>query len=68
MRSTKILSMGNRLVLAPNLQIGKNQVVNYSYLKPCQFFVDLSILRSICTKPTLGSDHQHFSQTDPLGA
>lgn len=31
MRSTKILSMENRMVVLPNSQIGKNQVVNYNY-------------------------------------
>ena len=34
MRSTKILSMENRMVVLPNSQIGKNQVINYSYPDP----------------------------------
>jgi len=34
MRSTKILSVENRMVVVPNSQIGKNQVVNYSYPDP----------------------------------
>lgn len=34
MRSTKILSMENRMVVLPNSLIGKNQVINYSYPDP----------------------------------
>ena len=30
-RSTRILTWDNRLVIVPNSQIGKNQIVNYSY-------------------------------------
>jgi len=37
MRSTKILSVENRMVVVPNSQIGKNQVVNYSYPDPAYF-------------------------------
>jgi small-conductance mechanosensitive channel len=37
MRSTKILSMENRMVVIPNSLIGKNQVVNYSYPDPSYF-------------------------------
>jgi len=37
MRSTKILSVKNRMVLVPNSQIGKNQLVNYSYPDPSYF-------------------------------
>jgi len=37
MRSTKILSMENRMVVLPNSLIGKNQVVNYSYPDPSYF-------------------------------
>jgi small-conductance mechanosensitive channel len=33
-RSTRILTWDNRLVIIPNSQIGKNQVVNYSYPDP----------------------------------
>jgi small-conductance mechanosensitive channel len=33
-RSTRILTWDNRLVIVPNSQIGKNQVVNYSYPDP----------------------------------
>ena len=34
MRSTKILSMENRMVVLPNSQIGKQQIINYSYPDP----------------------------------
>lgn len=37
MRSTKILSMENRMVVLPNSLIGKDQVVNYSYPDPSYF-------------------------------
>jgi len=37
MRSTKILSVENRMVVLPNSLIGKNQVVNYSYPDPSLF-------------------------------
>jgi MscS family membrane protein len=37
MRSTKILSMENRMVVLPNSVIGKNQVINYSYPDPSYF-------------------------------
>jgi small-conductance mechanosensitive channel len=37
MRSTKILSVENRMVVIPNSQIGINQVVNYSYPDPSYF-------------------------------
>jgi len=37
MRSTRILSMENRMVVVPNSLIGKNQVVNYSYPDPSYF-------------------------------
>jgi len=44
MRSTKILSVENRLVVIPNSQIGKNQVVNYSYPDPSFFiFIDVRV-------------------------
>jgi small-conductance mechanosensitive channel len=34
MRSTKILSMENRMVVLPNSEIGKSQIINYSYPDP----------------------------------
>ena len=37
MRSTKILSVENRMVVVPKSQIGKNQVINYSYPDPSYF-------------------------------
>jgi small-conductance mechanosensitive channel len=37
MRSTKILSMENRMVVLPNSLIGKNQIINYSYPDPSYF-------------------------------
>jgi len=37
MRSTKIISMENRMVVLPNSVIGKDQVVNYSYPDPSYF-------------------------------
>lgn len=37
MRSTKILSIENRMVVLPNSLIGKNQVINYSYPDPSYF-------------------------------
>ena len=37
MRSTRILSMENRMVVIPNSLVGKNQVVNYSYPDPSYF-------------------------------
>lgn len=37
MRSTRILSAENRMVVIPNSQIGKNQIVNYSYPDPSYF-------------------------------
>jgi len=37
MRSTKILSMENRMVVLPNSLIGKNQIINYSYPNPSYF-------------------------------
>ena len=44
MRSTKILSVENRMVVIPNSQIGKNQVVNYSYPDPSFFiFIDVRV-------------------------
>ncbi len=30
MRSTRIITLDNRMVIVPNSQIGKNQVVNYT--------------------------------------
>jgi len=37
MRSTKILSIENRMVVLPNSLIGKNEIVNYSYPDPSYF-------------------------------
>jgi len=37
MRSTRILTLNNRLVIVPNSQIGKNQIVNYSYPDPSYY-------------------------------
>jgi small-conductance mechanosensitive channel len=34
MRSTKLLSMENRMVVLPNALMGKYQVINYSYPDP----------------------------------
>jgi MscS family membrane protein len=34
MRSTRILTLNNRMVIVPNSQMGKNQVINYSYPDP----------------------------------
>lgn len=39
MRSTKIRSVENRMVILPNSQIGKNEIVNYSYRNPAYFDV-----------------------------
>jgi len=37
MRSTKIRSVENRMVVLPNSQIGKTEIVNYSYHDPSYF-------------------------------
>jgi len=37
MRSTKILSVEKRMVVIPNSQIGKNEIINYSYPDPTYF-------------------------------
>jgi len=37
MRSTKILSIENRMVVLPNSVIGKSQIINYSYPDPSYF-------------------------------
>jgi len=37
MRSTKIRSVENRMVVLPNSQIGKNEIINYSYQDPSYF-------------------------------
>lgn len=34
MRSTKVLTIENRMVVVPNSQIAKNQIVNYNYPEP----------------------------------
>ncbi len=37
MRSTKILTLDNRMVIVPNSQVGKEQIVNYSYPDPSYY-------------------------------
>ena len=37
MRSTKVLTLNNRMVIVPNSQIGKDQIVNYSYPDPSYY-------------------------------
>ena len=37
MRSTKILTLDNRMVIVPNSQVGKDQIVNYSYPDPSYY-------------------------------
>jgi small-conductance mechanosensitive channel len=37
MRSTKILTLNNRMMIVPNSQIGKDQIVNYSYPDPSYY-------------------------------
>lgn len=37
MRSTRILTLNNRLVIVPNSQIGKDQIINYSYPDPSYY-------------------------------
>jgi len=37
MRSTKILSVENRMVVIPNSLVGKNEIINYSYPDPSYF-------------------------------
>jgi len=37
MRSTKVLTIDNRMLIVPNSQIGKNQIVNYSFPEPSLF-------------------------------
>jgi MscS family membrane protein len=37
MRSTKILTLDNRMIIVPNSQIGKDQIVNYSYPDPSYY-------------------------------
>jgi MscS family membrane protein len=37
MRSTKVLTLDNRMVIVPNSQIGKDQIVNYSYPDPSYY-------------------------------
>jgi MscS family membrane protein len=34
MRSTRVVTLDNRMVVVPNSQIGKDQIVNYSYPDP----------------------------------
>jgi small-conductance mechanosensitive channel len=37
MRSTRILTLNNRLVIVPNSQVSKDQIVNYSYPDPSYY-------------------------------
>ena len=37
MRSTRILTLNNRLVIVPNSQIGKDQIINYTYPDPSYY-------------------------------
>ena len=37
MRSTKVLTLNNRMVIVPNSQIGKEQIVNYNYPDPSYY-------------------------------
>jgi len=37
MRSTKILTLTNRMMIVPNSQIGKDQIINYSYPDPSYY-------------------------------
>jgi len=37
MRSTRILTLNNRMVIVPNSQVGKDQIVNYSYPDPSYY-------------------------------
>jgi len=37
MRSTKVLTLDNRMVIVPNSQVGKDQIVNYSYPDPSYY-------------------------------
>jgi small-conductance mechanosensitive channel len=37
MRSTRILTLNNRMVIVPNSQIGKEQIVNYNYPDPSYY-------------------------------
>jgi len=37
MRSTRIVTLNNRLVIVPNSQIGRDQIVNYSYPDPSYY-------------------------------
>jgi small-conductance mechanosensitive channel len=37
MRSTKVLTLDNRMVIVPNSQVGKGQIVNYSYPDPSYY-------------------------------
>jgi small-conductance mechanosensitive channel len=37
MRSTKVLTLDNRMIIVPNSQIGKDQIVNYSYPDPSYY-------------------------------
>ena len=42
-RSTRIVTVDNRMVIVPNSQVGKEQIVNYSYPDPA-YYDDLSIM------------------------
>ena len=37
MRSTKVITPNNRMVIVPNSQVGKDQIVNYSYPDPSYY-------------------------------
>ena len=37
MRSTRILTLNNRMVIVPNSQVGKDQIVNHSYPDPSYY-------------------------------
>jgi MscS family membrane protein len=37
MRSTKILTLNHRMMIVPNSQIGKDQIINYSYPDPAYY-------------------------------
>jgi small-conductance mechanosensitive channel len=37
MRSTRVVTVDNRMVVVPNSQIGKDQIVNYSYPEPSYY-------------------------------
>jgi len=37
MRSTRILTLNNRMVIVPNSRVGKDQIVNYSYPDPSYY-------------------------------